>query len=207
MAFFRRLWNWCKRFRYRCGYGVHSPSDFFLITSVVYESLPYYAYRELESSSSLDSSSFYRRKVNRLLFRLVNYFQPTCLVHIGQKDDLEFRYMKAACSSMKAIGLESNDCKDVMSVLGKVMRGRDSIGVLHVGNTPYYSEVIANLLPFMKADSCLIIGGIHDSKDKKAWWKQLKNDERVRVTFDLYDVGIALFDPKRYKQDYIVNFF
>ena len=45
MFFLHRIWNWCSRFRHRCGYGVHSPSDFFLITSVVYEKYHYYAYR------------------------------------------------------------------------------------------------------------------------------------------------------------------
>ena len=29
MFFLHRIWNWCSRFRHRCGYGVHSPSDFF----------------------------------------------------------------------------------------------------------------------------------------------------------------------------------
>ena len=32
------------RFRYRCGYGVHSPFAFSLITDVIYEKMPYYAY-------------------------------------------------------------------------------------------------------------------------------------------------------------------
>ena len=44
---FLRGWNWCCRFRHRCGYGVHSPSDFFLITFVVYERLAFYAYNLL----------------------------------------------------------------------------------------------------------------------------------------------------------------
>ena len=48
MFFLHRIWNWCSRFRHRCGYGVHSPSDFFLITSVVYEKYHYYAYRVLK---------------------------------------------------------------------------------------------------------------------------------------------------------------
>ena len=39
MFFLHRIWNWCSRFRHRCGYGVHSPSDFFLITSVVYKNI------------------------------------------------------------------------------------------------------------------------------------------------------------------------
>ena len=47
MNILRKYWNWCCRFRYRKGYGVHSPSDFYLITTVIYEKLPYYAYEEL----------------------------------------------------------------------------------------------------------------------------------------------------------------
>ena len=72
MLLARRIWNWCRRFRYRCGYGVHSPSDFFLITSVIYEGLPYYAYDSLKASSGLKSLPHYREKVNKLLFRLVD---------------------------------------------------------------------------------------------------------------------------------------
>ena len=72
MLFARRIWNWCCRFRHRCGYGVHSPSDFFLITSVIYEILPYYAYEWLKASASSKTLPHYREKVNRLLFRLVN---------------------------------------------------------------------------------------------------------------------------------------
>lgn len=204
MAFFRRLWNWCKRFRYRCGYGVHSPSDFFLITSVVYESLPYYAYRELESSFSLESSSFYRRKVNRLLFRLVNYFQPAYLVNVAGEDDLAFRYMKAACTSMKTNNVRVHDMKKTLQAVENI---KGCVDMLHVGNTPFYSEVVEKMIPYMNTDACMIVGGIYTSEEKKKWWKQLKNDERVRITFDLYDIGIVLFDPKRYKQNYIVNFF
>ena len=203
MAFFRRLWNWCKRFRYRCGYGVHSPSDFFLITSVVYESLPYYAYRELESSSPSVNSSFYRRKVNRLLFRLVNYFQPAFLVNVVGEDDLALRYMKTASTSMKTVDVHGQDMKKTLQAVENI---KSNVDMLHVGDTPFYSEVVEKI-PHMNTDACMIVGGIHASEEKKNWWKQLKNDERVRITFDLYDIGIILFDPKRYKQDYIVNFF
>ena len=204
MAFFRRLWNWCKRFRYRCGYGVHSPSDFFLITSVVYESLPYYAYRELESSSPSVNSSFYRRKVNRLLIRLVNYLKPAFLVNVVGEDDLALRYMKTASTSMKTVDVHGQDMKKTLQAVENI---KSNVDMLHVGDTPFYSEVVEKMIPHMNTDACMIVGGIHASEEKKNWWKQLKNDERVRITFDLYDIGIILFDPKRYKQDYIVNFF
>ena len=45
------LWRhpvvWLRRFRHRCGYGVHSPFAFQLIRGVVYERGEFYAYRPL----------------------------------------------------------------------------------------------------------------------------------------------------------------
>ena len=40
----KRPFIWLYRFRHRCGYGVHSPFAFNLITHVIYESTPYYKY-------------------------------------------------------------------------------------------------------------------------------------------------------------------
>lgn len=207
MNLIRRIWNWCRRFRYRCGYGVHSPSDFFLITSVVYEKLPYYAYRELENHASAGSSSFYRGKVNRLLFRLVNYFRPSFLIEVGRGDGTAFRYIQAARTSMKALSVEGRTSEETLLHLEKAMKGKKSVDLLHVADTPYYAEVVEKMLPWLTDGSCMIVGGIYASKAKQEWWKGLLEDERVRITFDLYDIGIVLFDSKRHKQNYIVNFF
>lgn len=40
----------------------------------------------------------------------------------------------------------------------------------------------------------------------KNLWERLKADDRVGITFDLYDVGILFFDKTKIKQHYIVNF-
>ena len=84
MLLVQRIWNWCRRFRYRCGYGVHSPSDFFLITSVIYEAMPYYAYEKLKQLPFSKELPHYREKVNRLLFRLVNFYHPSTLLEVGE---------------------------------------------------------------------------------------------------------------------------
>ena len=36
-------------------------------------------------------------------------------------------------------------------------------------------------------------------------WQRVLADERMRVSFDLYDVGIAFYDPKLQRQDYVIN--
>jgi len=117
MLLARRIWNWCRRFRYRCGYGVHSPSDFFLITSVVYEDLPYYAYDRLKSSSGLKTLPHYREKVNRLLFRLVNYFRPASLIEVGEGNGDSYRYIREARTSMTSVSLKGEDKEETLRLL------------------------------------------------------------------------------------------
>ena len=63
------------------------------------------------------------------------------------------------------------------------------------------------VFPYLHEGSSVIIGEIYASTEREGWWKRLMTDERVRLTFDLYDIGLMLFDKKRYKQNFIVNFF
>jgi hypothetical protein len=55
----------------------------------------------------------------------------------------------------------------------------------------------------VKVDTVLIVDGI--CKDRH-FWRSLVADERTGITFDLYYCGIVLFDKKRHKQNYIINF-
>lgn len=206
MLLVQRIWNWCRRFRYRCGYGVHSPSDFFLITSVIYEKLPYYAYRTLEEEPFPSSLPHYRKKVNRLLFRLVNHLQPCSLIEVGMDNGASIGYMRAARTSMKASIIKGQDLGVTQKELGENIRILGGVDMLHIGHTPYYKEVFEKTLPHVNGRSCIIVGNIYQSKEKKEWWKQLTEDDRVRLTFDLYDIGLVFFDEKRIKQNYIVNF-
>ena len=82
----KRPFIWLYRFRHRCGYGVHSPFAFNLITHVIYESTAYYKYEELAKAQKqleLEKDKRWKyesKKVKRLLFRLVNYTQPETIV-------------------------------------------------------------------------------------------------------------------------------
>ena len=51
--------------------------------------------------------------------------------------------------------------------------------------------------------SVLVVTGI--SKARKLW-RQIVDDERTGITFDLYYCGIVMFDKKRNKKNYIINF-
>lgn len=206
MFFPHRLWIWCKRFRYRCGYGVHSPSDFFLITSVIYEKRAYYAYRMLRERGFSTYLPHYRQKVNRLLFRLVNYFRPDSLIEVGIGNGSSIAYMRAASYTMESYTLKGRDLDKTMHELAKRLEELGTIDCLHIAHTPFYKQVFEQALPYAATHSCFIIGGIYDSKEKNEWWMKVVKDKRTGIAFDLYDIGLIFFDRARYKQNYIVNF-
>lgn len=219
-----RSWNWCRRFRHRCGYGVHSPSDFFLVTSVVYECWPFYAYKPLHHLRRVVAFlPHYREKVDRFLFRLVNHLQPSLLVEIGTGSGISTRYMSEACASMQVYTSADKREDAVDRILSSraniVYLTGGTIGTLeqlkkqglhpdlvHIGNTPHYREAVEALLPLAVAGTCFIIGNPYADAEKKSWWKELVADERTGVTFDLYDVGLVFFDKQRAKEHHIINF-
>lgn len=202
----RRIFNWCRRFRYRCGYGVHSPSDFFLVTSIIYEKHPYYAYNRLKEKNFSIYLPHYREKVNRLLFRLVNYYQPRTLIEVGVGNGSSMNYMRAANRMMESTTLKGRDVAYMLPRLSRALETYKKLDCLHIGHTQYYKEAFHVALPYATSNSLFIVGGIHSSKEKRKWWREIQKDKRVGITFDLYDIGLIFFDTNRHKQHYIINF-
>ena len=70
-----RLFVWLSRL-HRCrGFGIQSPTDYWLVRYVVNEHWPYYQYATLGRGDS-----WLRRKLGRLCFRLANWRQPQTIV-------------------------------------------------------------------------------------------------------------------------------
>lgn len=222
---FLRIANWCMRFRHRRGYGVHSPSDFFLITFVVYEDMPYYPFLSLHYlREDLEYLPHYREKTDKFLFRLANYWQPASMLEIGTGSGLQTRYLAEAkraplltlddgqakpevakfLSGYKNVAYEGGN---ILRLLDEALAGREYPELVHIGHTPYYKEVFERLLPQVTERTCMIIGSPYATREKKQWWKRVIADPRTGVTFDLYDVGLVFFDKKRVKEHRIVNFF
>lgn len=186
---------WLKRFRYRCGYGVHSPFAFDFITNVIYEKTRYYAYSEIETGASTHA-----RKVNRLLFRLVNRVQPHTIISTGQSQ-LTSAYLQAGKRTATFFPLSPKDESAILSV--------PQVDFLHVdcsGDPAFVERVTEYGITHTDTRSMIVLQGIYQSPSAKALWKRVVADERVGITFDLYDLGILFFDKSKIKQHYIVNF-
>lgn len=204
LSWIKRPFIWLSRFRYRCGYSVHSPFAFSLITDVIYEKQPYYAYQALavEQKKLVKERGWDKgtRKVNRLLFRLVNRTQPANIVEVGHPSitSLYLQFAKPSAEFLFASGLSELFLETDASI--------DFLYLNEGENPALLEEVFQICVRRATSKSVFVIRGIGYSKPMKAWWKRLQEDERVGITFDLYDVGILFFDKTKIKQHYIVNF-
>lgn len=200
----KRPFIWLTRIRKRCGYGVHSPFAFSLITGVIYEKKPYYAYKTLEKKQKgqqrADGWKKERKKINRLLFRLVNSVQPETIVEVGRLSTSSL-YLQAAkpaadylfASDLQELFLEADIPLDFL--------------YLNDDRQPELLEEAFRVCADRAAnESLFVIKGICYSKAMKKFWNRVKEDERVGITFDLYDVGLVFFDKTKIKQHYVVNF-
>ncbi len=202
----KRPFIWLYRFRHRCGYGVHSPFAFNLITHVIYETTPYYKYKELATEQKKLAPQRGRTwsresvKVKQLLFRLVNYVQPGTIVDAG---------LPAASSLYLKAGKEGADYTAVSDLSELFLESGVSVDFLYLHDyrrPEFVEEVLRICISRAASTSVFVIEGIHYTSQMRAVWKRIRLHEKAGVTFDLYDLGIVFFDKTKIKQDYIVNF-
>ena len=163
---------WLRRIGHCRGFGIQSPSDYWLVRYVINEHWPYYQYESIGQDDD-----WLTRKQGRLCFRIANWRQPAVIESSAYRE-----YLQAGCR--KAVWGESSELM-VLSLEGD-WRSRLSY---------IYNKV--------SADSVLVVTGLSKARDV---WREIVNDERAVLTFDLYYCGIVLFDKKRDKKNYIVNF-
>lgn len=117
------------------------------------------------------------RKLGFLYFRIANWRQP----HVIQSDGFH-QYLQAGCRNAQF---------------------GDSTELIRLTLEGDYRSRLATIYNKVEESTVLIVEAI---KKNRAFWCEIVNDERTGVTFDLYYCGIVMFDKKRHKQNYIVNF-
>ena len=202
----KRPFIWLCRFRNRCGYGVHSPFAFNLITQVIYQSTPYYKYKDLEAEEkrlALEKDKHWRyepKKVKQFLFRLVNYTQPGTVVDAGTLAASAL-YLKGGKE-----GVDYTSASDLSELFLESGIPVDFLYLHDYRHPDFMEDVFRICADRITEKSVFVVEGIRYSSKMLALWKRMKKDECVGITFDLYDLGVIFFDKTKIKQDYIINF-
>ncbi|WP_257898627.1 hypothetical protein [Segatella salivae] len=185
------IWNWIHRMGYSRGFGVQSPSAYSFIRYVLTEHYPYYAYDELKMRfKSFDHAT---KKKGRLYFRLANYAQASHWFDYHSAEQPYAAYVHEGCR------------KTVFQAIdGKTIP--NAFRIARLSMTEDYQAVYEALCKVATDDSILILEGINDNKDTKAFWKRVQESQKATRTYDLFLCGIIVFDTSKHKHHYIVNF-
>lgn len=202
-----RMHVWLTRWKRCRGFGLQSPNDYSFVRDVINEHRPYYAYLRMRNKyPSLDAC---RRKKYELYLRIANYRQPQKMIDMladaGDTHDVTTAacdkhddttaafhdYILAGCAQCKVVSRNDNRQWDTSADMIRC----DIDGVY---------TLVAN--DQLSQGTILLVEPSHRYSLKSSAWKRLVNAIPHGVCFDLYYCGIIIFDKKRYKQNYIINF-
>lgn len=190
----QRYLHWLRRIKYCRGFGVQSPSAYRFIRYVINEHYPYYAYDELRKElPRLDSLT---RKRMELYFRVANFRQASLWLDFCERNDVIATYVGRGCHATQ-----------VRCITDLQQTTADArIEVLRICPTAGSEAVLEAALQQTDDRTLFIIEDIGYNDTAKRLWQKLIESDLTSVSYDLYYLGIAFFDSKRYKNNYIVNF-
>lgn len=190
----QRYLHWLRRIKYCRGFGVQSPSAYRFIRYVINEHYPYYAYDELRKElPRLDSLT---RKRMELYFRVANFRQASLWLDFCERNDVIATYVGRGCHATQVRRI--TDLRQITA--------DDRIEVLRICPTAGSEAVLEAALQQADDHTLFIIEDIGYNDTAKRMWQKLLESDITSVSYDLYYLGIAFFDRKRYKANYVVNF-
>lgn len=190
----QRYLHWLRRIKYCRGFGVQSPSAYRFIRYVINEHYPYYAYDELRKElPRLDSLT---RKRMELYFRVANFRQASLWLDFCERNDVIATYVGRGCHATQVRRIT-----DLQQTTAD-----DRIEVLRICPTAGSEAVLEAALQQTDDHTLFIIEDIGYNDTAKRMWQKLLESDLTSVSYDLYYLGIAFFDRKRYKANYVVNF-
>lgn len=190
----QRYLHWLRRIKYCRGFGVQSPSAYRFIRYVINEHYPYYAYDELRKElTRLDSLT---RKRMELYFRVANFRQASLWLDFCERNDVIATYVGRGCHATQVRRI--TDLRQITA--------DDRIEVLRICPTAGSEAVLEAALQKADDRTLFIIEDIGYNDTAKRMWQKLLESDLTSVSYDLYYLGIAFFDRKRYKANYVVNF-
>ena len=170
------------------------------------------------------------KKFGRLLFRLVNYFKPDTILELGTSLGISTMYMAKAYKTTRVISIEADkkitkiarqnfiEAKleniDVINnsfekALPGIIKGLDGrLFVFIDGNHEKASTLQYFNQLLVKSESNLIIvfDDINWSDGMREAWQEIKTNPRVKITVDLFFIGIVFFNKGIQKQNFVIRY-
>lgn len=171
-----------------------------------------------------------QKKYAQLLFRLIHHFKPHNILELGTSLGVTSLYLATPNTKSNVYTIEG--CPNIAKIASKIFTINNTSNIKQfVGN---FDNVLPDVLheakqvDFVYFDGnhrkeptvnyfnlCLnhigdntifVFDDIHWSKGMEEAWNEIKTHEKVKVSIDLFFMGIILFKKELQKQDYIIKF-
>lgn len=186
---------------------------------------------QIKKVAQIAKGALKSKKYSRLLNRMVAYFKPTAVLEMGTSLGITSCYLAQALPSTKLVTMEGAPevaklahatfqnlgYKNIQLVVGNFdqslplyLNEIDQVGLVFIdGNHSYVPtmDYFNQLLSKSNQDAIFIFDDIHWSIEMESAWKEIKNDERVSLTIDLFYIGIVFLKKEnKQKENFIIRF-
>jgi predicted O-methyltransferase YrrM len=183
------------------------------------------------SVKDIAASSLKPKKFGQLLFRIVDHYSPATILELGTSLGVTTAYLASAklassVITMEGAGAVAEVAGDNFKKLGltniSVVRGNfdetlqgtvqkaGKIDMAFIDGNHRYEPTVRyyrELLPAMHEYSILIFDDIHWSSEMEQAWEDIKQQEAVTLTIDLFFIGLVFFRKEnKAKQHFSIRF-
>jgi predicted O-methyltransferase YrrM len=170
------------------------------------------------------------KKFGQLLFRIVRYFKPATILELGTSLGISTMYLAMANRDTTVISIEADRNLAEIARLSVLNAGLQNVEVINdsfENALPPLIERLGNKLfvfidgnheksptlqyfnqLLVKSGSGMImaVDDIHWSPGMGEAWQEIKSDHRVKITMDLFFMGLAFFNRGVQKQNFVIRY-
>jgi len=181
--------------------------------------------------SVIARGSLKSKKYSTLLNRIVAYYRPSAILEMGTSFGITTCYLAQAIPGGTVVTMEgapaiAKEALHTFSTVGfsniQLLEGNfdnslplyfntiSTIGLAYVDGNHSYEPTMRYfnlLLNKSNQDSIFIFDDIHWSREMEMAWKEIKEDQRVSLTIDLFYIGIVFLKiENKEKENFIIRF-
>ncbi len=181
--------------------------------------------------NAIAKSSLKNKKFAKLLYRIVKYYKPQSVIELGTSFGITTCYMAAgnknadvntfegskeiariarqnfAAANLQNINLAEGNFSDTFL---KTLQRLNTVDLAFVDGNHRRDATLDYFLSLLKKSSntsIFIFDDIHWSSEMEEAWKQIQEHNSVRLTIDLFFIGIVFFNPDfKVKQHFTIRF-
>lgn len=169
-------------------------------------------------------------KFSQLLFKLIGHFKPSNIIELGTSLGINTLYMSSYSSNARVFTFEGcpetagyaemmfnkmnkNNIEilkgDINVNLPLLIDTVDKVDFIYFDANHSYEPTLFYFETSLKKaheNSIFIFDDIHWSPEMERAWEEIKKHPKVTLTIDIFDAGMAFFNKRFNKENYILEF-